>query len=178
MAVDYQFQTETYVDQPNSSQPVITQAPRRHECLVAGTPVLTDRGKIAIETIQVGDQVLAQHPETGALEFRPVLRCTVRDAGQIHEFRIEDEWIRSSGGHPFWVSGEGWVLASELEVGMMVHGETGEYPILEVRRGGFEPTYNLVVDGFATFFAGEHRVLVHDFTNRRPTRELIPGLNP
>lgn len=190
VAFDYQLDTATYVDAQSTSGPPSSgqqtpssgsrssAVPIQGECFAAGTQVLTDRGMIAIETVEVGDRVLAKEIETGALEFRPVLRCTVREPSELFEIRVGEEWIRCSGGHPFWVSGSGWVLAKELQTGMMLHGQNGELPILDIRRGDFEETYNLVVDGYATYFAGENQVLVHDFTNRRPSRELVPGLNP
>lgn len=183
VAYNYQIDTATYVDSTPTSTGAtsgsgVSQAPTAGECLAAGTVVLTDRGLIGIESIKVGDQVLAQEIETGALEFRPVLRCTVRDPSELFEIRVGQEWIRCSGGHPFWVAGSGWILAKELQAGMMLHAQSGDLPILEIRRGDVESTYNLVVDGFATYFAGENQVLVHDFTNRRPSRELVPGLNP
>jgi len=52
--------------------------PRRHECFVAGTPVWTVSGPVAIEKIRVGDLVLSQALDTGELAFQPVLQTTQR----------------------------------------------------------------------------------------------------
>ena len=38
-------------------------------CFPAGTPVITDLGPMSIETIQIGDRVLAQNPDSGELSF-------------------------------------------------------------------------------------------------------------
>jgi hypothetical protein len=47
-------------------------------CFVAGTPVWTETGPVAIEKLQIGDRVLAQNVETGELAYKPVLQATVR----------------------------------------------------------------------------------------------------
>lgn len=183
--VDYQVQERTYVDQTStgtapsgSSQPTPSAPPMPQDCLAAGTLVLTDRGELPIEQVRVGDLVLSQEITSGRIEFRSVLRTTLREPSPLVEIRVGDELIRCSEGHPFWVAGEGWRQARELEAGMMLHGERRTLPIVEVRRDGVEPTYNLIVDGFATYFVGAERLLGHDATSRRPARELAPGLAP
>jgi hypothetical protein len=39
-----------------------------------------------------------------------------------------------------------------------------------------EPAYNLVVEGFHSYFAGKGKYLTHDNTIRRPTDRVVPGL--
>src|SRR5262249_30275623 len=46
---------------------------RTQECFAAGTPVWTESGAQAIETIKIGDRVLAKDVETGELAYKPVL---------------------------------------------------------------------------------------------------------
>jgi hypothetical protein len=86
------------------------------------------------------------------------------------------EAIRCSGGHPFWVSGEGWVKARHLESAMRLHAVNGTCVIESTQHTGFEPTYNLIVADFHTYFVGEAKVLSHDNTIRQPTVALVPGL--
>ena len=38
-----------------------------------------------------------------------------------------------------------------------------------------DAAYNLVVDDFATYFAGDLRVLLHDNTLPKPTDAILPG---
>ena len=68
---------------------------QRSECFVAGTPVWTSRGKLAIEQIRTGELVLAQNLETGELEFKPVVRPTMRPAGLGTGY----DWQRHAGMH-------------------------------------------------------------------------------
>jgi len=146
------------------------------DCLAAGTPVWTDRGPQAIENIQVGDLVLSQHPETGELAYKPVLRTTVRPPAALVRLTIEGRALTASGGHPLWVSGRGWVRARELAVGDRLHGIDGTRTIDGVEDAGRDQTYNLIVADFNTYFAGEQLVLSHDNTVRQATETVVPGL--
>jgi hypothetical protein len=152
--------------------------PMRMDCLAAGTLVWTDAGPIAIETIRVGDLVLAQDPETGELAYKPVLRTTVRPLGPLVQVHLVDrEFVETSGGHLFWAAGEGWTRARQLESGMTLHGLDGTRRVSYTETGSEAETYNLIVADFHTYFVGESKVLCHDNTVRRPTSCIVPGLS-
>jgi hypothetical protein len=146
------------------------------ECLVAGTPVWTESGPVPIEQIKIGDRVLSKEPDTGELAYKPVLRTTERDPERLVKFQLGAESIHCSGGHPFWVSGEGWVKARHLNSGMRLHAVTGTQVVDNIEQSGFEATYNLIVADFHTYFVGEAKILSHDNTIREPTLALVPGL--
>lgn len=147
------------------------------ECFVAGTPVRTSLGLVPIEQVRVGDLVLSQHPETGELTYKPVLRTTVTPTSPL--LRVEagnyDRFV-CTDGHLFWVSGEGWKQARELRSGMQLHTPRGALTVSAVEPAKAEQTYNLIVADFHTYFAGERDVLTHDNTLRQPTRAIIPGV--
>lgn len=145
-------------------------------CLVAGTLVWTAKGPLPIEQIERGDLVLSQDVESGELAFRPVLRTVQTKRGPTVRFTAGDESIACSGGHVFWVSGEGWKQATELASGMLLHTASGAIPLLAVEASDDATTFNLVVSDFATYFVGQQKILAHDFTLRRPTSVLVPGL--
>jgi Pretoxin HINT domain len=173
-----QQETKTFV------QPVYGQAPqgappqprRRQECFSAGTLVVTASGMVEIERLQIGDLVLAKHPDTGELSFRPVLATTIRPPEQVINIRTTRSTIEATGGHPLWVDGEGWRMARELESGIVLHGLDRGVLIVDVKPGNTKPTYNLIVDGFHSYFVGFDRVLAHDNTPCRPTNSDVPGL--
>ena len=146
------------------------------DCLSAGTLVWTAAGPKAIEKVKIGDLVLAQHPNTGELAYKPVLRTTVRPPSDLVKVRIGGETIETSGGHLFWVAGEGWVKARKLQDGAVLHGVDGVLHVSCLERGSQQPTYNLIVDDFHTYFVGESRVLSHDNTVQRVTSAVVPGL--
>jgi hypothetical protein len=148
------------------------------DCLAAGTLVWTARGPLEIETIRVGDLVLSQHPDSGELAYKPVLRTTVRPRGQLVKIEAGGESCETSGGHLFWVAGEGWVKSRDLQSGQILHSASGPVHISRVGPGSEAETYNLIVADFNTYFVGYRKVLSHDNTIRQPTRAVVPGLIP
>jgi hypothetical protein len=146
------------------------------DCLAAGTLVWTARGPFEIERIQVGDLVLSQHTETGELAYKPVLRTTVRPKSQLIKIEAGGESYETSGGHLFWVSGQGWVKSRELQSGQILHSAAGPVHVSSAEPTTAAETYNLVVADFSTYFVGYRKVLSHDNTVRAPTRALVPGL--
>lgn len=164
-----------------TTETVIKTAPpppqRRCECLAAGTAVWTSLGPVAIEQIKAGDLVLSQDPETGELRYKPVLQTTVRPPGPIIRIETDRDKIRSSGGHLWWIAGKGWVRSRLLESGMKIRDVTATTEIRNVvDEDGMEPTFNLIVADFHTYFVGAGKVLSHDNSIRKPTAKLIPGL--
>ena len=146
------------------------------DCLAAGTPVWTATGPMEIQQIRIGDLVLAQNPETGELAYKPVLQTTVRPKGLLLKVRAGGDTFETSGGHLFWISGEGWVKCRKLKSGMELHGVTGTVRISTTEEGRNLETYNLVVADFNTYFVGETKILCHDNTVRQPTKAIVPGL--
>jgi hypothetical protein len=157
---------------------------RRKECLAGGTPILTQRGPIAIERIRIGDLVLAKHFDTGEVRFQPVLRTTTRAPEPLIRITLaenadgKNQVIRASGGHPFWVSGKGWVRARELTAGSRLHGLERFTDVKEVEvEEKATKTYNLVVSEFHSYFVGSEAILSHDNSIVKPIQSVVPGLN-
>ncbi|HAY80201.1 MAG TPA: hypothetical protein DCY79_10390 [Planctomycetaceae bacterium] len=146
------------------------------DCLAPGTPVWTASGARPIEEIQVGDLVLAQHPETGELTFKPVLDTTIRPESQLIRIYAGQDSFETSGGHLFWVLGEGWVKSRKLQPGMKLQTSQGPLTVSSVSDGTRDVTHNLVVDGFHTYFVGADRILSHDNTIHQATDLVVPGL--
>jgi hypothetical protein len=147
-------------------------------CLAAGTLVWTDRGAIPVESVQIGDLALARHAETGELAYKPVLRTTVRPATELHKVTAGGDSFLATGGHTFWISGHGCMKIRDAQPGMRFHGATDPVEIESIEPGGNEPTYNLIVADFHTYFVGRRLVLSHDPTFAQPTDVKVPGLAP
>jgi hypothetical protein len=145
-------------------------------CFCRGTPVWSKTGQRPIESLEIGDLVLAQDVDTGELAFKPIIGRTVRPPSEILDVKVGDEMVRTTRGHPFWVSGIGWRMAKELGDGAILHGVTGAARVEAVESSGEEEAYNLVVADFNTYFVGESGLLVHDNMPRRPTRASVPGI--
>ena len=147
-----------------------------YECLAAGTPVWTETGYKAIEEIKIGDRVLSQNVDTGELAYKPVLRTTVRAEGPLVRLDLDGQYIRTSGGHEFWVAGDGWGKARNLKSGAVLSALGEPVVLSNAQFEGRGKTYNLVVADFNTYFVGKCRVLCHDNTLRAPTKSVVPGL--
>jgi hypothetical protein len=146
------------------------------ECFLPGTPVWTDTGVEPIERIRVGDRVLAQHPETGELAYKLVLQTTVRPRAATVRVGIDGEEIYATKGHPFWVAGQGWMMAKKLRPGMRLHAVSGLREITHIGEGPEWEAHNLLVAEFRNFFVGNARLLVHDNSVRQPTAAVVPGV--
>jgi hypothetical protein len=145
-------------------------------CFAKGTPIWTKTGQRPVESLELGDLVLAQDVNTGELAYQPVVGRTVRPPCGILKISFGVEKLRTTPGHPFWVAGVGWRMAKELGDGAILHGVTGSPRVESTAADGEEEAYNLVVAEFNTYFVGESGLLVHDNTPRRPTRATVPGL--
>jgi hypothetical protein len=150
---------------------------QRCECFVAGTPVWTTRGKLAIEQIRTGELVLTQNMQSGQLEFKPVIRPTTRPAMALVNLTIGQDEFTCTGGHLFWVVEQGWVKARDLKPGTMVHGVQGSALVVANEAGPTSPTFNLVMADNHNYFVGQSRLLTHDNTPRQAMAALIaPGV--
>jgi hypothetical protein len=168
----------TYWQYAYSVQPYLAKA-IGVSCFVKGTMVWSEQGLRPIETIQPGDRVLAQNPDSGELCFKVVIGTTVRPPTDASRLTVNGEAITTTLGHPLWVTGKGWEMAKNIKEGDQLHGIGG---IVNVN--AIEPlpnkveAHNLVVDDFNTYFVGNCGMLVHDNTYRKPTRAIVPGLVP
>lgn len=150
-------------------------------CFARGTKVWTLTGRTPIEQICIGDQVLAQDPESGELAYKPVLGVTLRPPGPRLKIVLHNEAITATPSHPFWVSGQGWRMTKQLSAANSLHTLSGSMRIetieaVETPLAHYEFAYNLIIADFNTYFVGEEGVLVHDNTPRQPTAALLPGL--
>ncbi len=160
-----------------SGQQATAGGQQAYDCLAPGTLIWTAGGPIAIEQIQVGDLVLSQNTQTGELAYKPVLGLTVRPKANLVAIQAGDDRIETSGGHPFWVAGEGWIKARDLKSGTELHSVTSTVQVSSVERIDREvQTYNLIIADFNTYFVGRAKVLSHDNTVREATNAIVPGL--
>lgn len=150
--------------------------PMWRSCFAAGTKVSTIDGQRPIEEVRLGDLVLSQDPQTGELAYKTVLQTTLRPALPLSKIHTGDEAILCTPGHPFWVNGRGWTMAKELVEGFYLHGRAGAVPLWKMEAAPAEPTYNLVVADFHSYFVGQAGLLVHDNGLWEPTDAVIPGM--
>ncbi|MDX1929253.1 MAG: polymorphic toxin-type HINT domain-containing protein [Pirellulaceae bacterium] len=151
--------------------------PIQPECFVAGTPVLTHKGLTPVDRVRTGDLVLSRDLSSGSLAWKPVIVATQRPPEATKEIQTSSQSLRCTGGHLFWVSGKGWVKASELKPADVLHCAGEPTVVMDVKEMPAAPTFNLSVADNANYFVGSELVLTHDVTKREPTRLRVPGLH-
>jgi len=127
-------------------------------CFVAGTPIrLADGSLKAIEKVKQGDRVLTRDPESGEQGPGAVSRAFVRQSHRIYRLELNDgRVIRTTGEHPFWVEGKGFVKCKRLARSDLLSDEDDE-PVGIARitaEDGRVRVYNFEVAGTHTYFAG------------------------
>jgi Pretoxin HINT domain len=160
--VDIAYQTPFIPDGAAQNRQVIGYD--RRSCFGAGTSVMTSTGPRAIETLRVGDRVLAQNVETGALDYRAILTVHRNPPSPTFRVQLNGEPIVASPFHRFWVAGQGWVMARDLKAGDPIRTLGDVSPVESIKADAMQLVYNLDVADDADFFAGPAAALVHDNT--------------
>lgn len=144
-------------------------------CFTGDTEVYTSEGLVCIEQIEVGDSVWAYNFETNQTELKKVLNIWVKETDEIlHVSTSDGETIDTTTNHPFYVEDEGWVAASDLEIGdKLVTADGNEVEVTDVEIEKLsEPVlvYNLEIEDYHTYFVGEYGTLVHNMCENQIDR--------
>ena len=137
------------------------------QCFVAGTKVLTKDGLKNIEDIKIGDYVYAINLDTNLKELSKVTDTIKTQNNKIYEVTLEnDEVIKSTEKHEYYVLDKGWVRAYELKVGDTLSSTIkGKLKIKNIVIKNYDKpvnTYNLTVEGNHNYLVTEYEVLVHN----------------
>jgi len=140
----------------------------KENCFVAGTLVQTPDGAKVIESLRVGDQVIAGDERTGGTENKTVLETYHNQGKATLKVTLGDEngtkeQIGVTTEHPFHVAG-GWVAADKLHVGDRVDRQSKGPLVVEgiERDQELHDTYNFKVADLHTYFVGKLGAWVHN----------------
>jgi Pretoxin HINT domain len=93
-------------------------------CFPAGTLVATAHGLQPIQTLHVGQRVLAENPKTGKVEAEPIETVIADPVSALMAVHLSDgSAITVTADHPFWVDGgpgmhgPRWLPAGQLRRG-------------------------------------------------------------
>lgn len=165
----YAYQSSSSDTKPTFTDMVVMPSTSPHSaCFGAGTAVHTVEGPRAIESIQVGDRVLAQNTTTGILGFQPVVAIHRNKPAATLRVSIGGETIVATGIHRFWKANKGWTMARELKPGDHLRMLGGLATVRSIETGKVEPVYNLDVAEDRDFLVGTQGLLVHDFSFVQP----------
>ena len=142
---------------------------------VEGTLVSTPNGLVPIEEIEIGDLVFSYDEESGKVVEQEVIHLIRGDKeNTIVSLQVsEEDYIRTTGGHPFFVLGDNsWIQAEKLTNQDLLVDELGEaVPILGLSSAlRTEKVFNLTVANTHTYYVGENKLLAHNSTCRIPHR--------
>jgi Pretoxin HINT domain len=134
----------------------------------AGTPVWTLAGQKPIESLRTGDQVLAQHAETGALTYNPVIAVSYVARQPIKTITLGKVLIDTTHLERFWLAGTGWVMAGDLKAGDAIRATGGIRAVTAVGDADPQAVYHVQVEAGRGILVGEFGALVHDEQVARP----------
>jgi hypothetical protein len=168
----YVFQAPSQLTKPTFTDFVsVDSTPVHAACFAAGTMVKTIDGPRAIESVQMGDRVLAQNTTTGDLSYQPVVMIHKNEPTPTLRLKVGDDTIVATGIHRFWKPGKGWTMARELHAGDPLRMVGGVIKVQSIESGKRTPVYNLDVADCRNFFVGSAGLLVHDFSFVQPVAE-------
>ena len=148
------------------SSPVYSSPSPMDSCFVADTLVSTAEGKMKIQDVKVGMEVLSYNEETKGQEFSKVKETIISSNIRLVTIRTESGIeLRCTKEHPFYVkdSAAGWIQAFLLVKGDVVILENSEEDIIESVEINEVPetnVYNLHIENNHTYYA--NGILVHN----------------
>jgi hypothetical protein len=129
--------------------------------------VMGDGTTKPISKIEIGDQVLAEDPETGERGARTVTQLWIHDDTLV-DLAVDGQTVTTTENHPFWNQTDGeWQRADDLDRGDVLLGVDGQLlPVVGIEKssGAAGAAYNLTVDDLHTYFVSTSHgsVLVHN----------------
>lgn len=87
---------------------------------VEGTLILTNKGKIPIELIKVGQKghrVLTKNPSSGEMEIEEVKSKYESTDSNLYTVSIGEEEFTCTGDHQFWINDSGWKKIKLASIG-------------------------------------------------------------
>lgn len=133
-------------------------------CFAAGTLVHTDKGKVPIEKIKVGDKVLSKDEKTGKIEYKPVVYTFDKLTEELYTIKAGNKKIVTTDNHPFWIKGKGWKTSNQLKIGdQLVTDQNKIVPIDDIIVEKKNATvYNFTVEDFHTYFVTDLGIWTHN----------------
>ena len=134
-------------------------------CFAAGTLVtLGDGSRKAIETVDVGDLVLSQREDGGALGAQRVSHVWEHTVERTLLLNFSNgEQLETTKEHRFHVDGGGFVSAGRLRPGAAFNTPVNNLVLRGAKeRNATTQVYNLEVENFHTYFVGDNLVWVHN----------------
>lgn len=132
-------------------------------CFTADTLVATENGLVPISNIKVDDMVYSMN-ENNEIELKSIDKLIEHIPGYLYNIVLDNETIRTTFSHPFYVEGVGKVTADKLQVGYSLKDIEGNLHIIKgigiVEE--VEKVYEIRVKDNHTYFVGNTQILVYN----------------
>ncbi|ARU63594.1 hypothetical protein CBW65_23200 [Tumebacillus avium] len=141
-------------------------------CFTLGTKVETEDGEVPIESVKIGDKVLAKDEYTGEKAYKEVEWLYQREVDEIYEVHVGGEVIQTTDEHPFWVVGEGWVETQNLRAGDRFETADGKILTIDqiIVKQQKATVYNFKVKDFHTYFVSNLGIWTHNACQLNPNK--------
>ncbi len=135
-------------------------------CFAAGTLVHTNKGKVPIESLKLGDEVLSKNDITGEIAYKPVVDTFSKQTDKIYTIHAGDEQIKVTYNHPFWIKDQGWKSTEQLKIGdYLITDDNHPVMIKDIEISENEETvYNFTVAEFHTYFVTDLGIWTHNIS--------------
>jgi hypothetical protein len=142
-----------------------------HSCFGRGTPVQTLTGLARIESLKVGDMVLASETTSGTLSYQPIVAIHHNPPAETFKVDLGSDTVVATGIHRLWKAGKGWVMVRDLRPGDVLRTIGGTVEVKQVTAEKVQPVFNLEVAEGHDFFVGKNGVLAHDNSLIQPVAD-------
>lgn len=135
-------------------------------CFTKGTLVASEEGHKPIDSIMVGDRVLAYNIDSKEQGYKRVEQLFISKTDTLVIITIDGQQIETTKKHPFYIVGKGWVSAQYLTEEDQIFKFDGSSSRIEsikiVKLQFMIEVFNIEVDEWHTYFVTNQNVLVHN----------------
>lgn len=153
-------------------------------CFPAGTVVWTKDGLKPIESVEVGDLLLAKSDVTHDIDWKAVEKIYRYDQRRLYEITTQDHdgtlrHLVVTDDHPFFIDGRGWVETRDILLGEAVQTIDEELVnVVEIRDlGTRSKTYNFEIADYHSYFVTDQGLWVHNGGPCDQDREVVSEAN-
>lgn len=155
----------------------LLRQPPKKPCFLAGTPILTPSGIIAIENIKAGDQVYCYDTVLNIYTTQAVSQTFTNATDKYLEIKISNaEILQVTGQHLFYQKTTNtWLKANQLQQGMQLYLPlTNTFITIESIQVVEEhaATYNFEVPLFNNYLVGNTGILTHNASKYKTVDDL------
>ncbi len=135
----------------------------KYASFAAGTLVWTDKGKVAINDIQIGQSVYSRNKTSHQDQLQKVTKTFGRTATGYYLLTTEFETLKVTEEHPLWLQGKGWTKVSEVTANDVIASLDGDVLILDNKKIETPlQVYNFSVANTPSYFVGESKLWAHN----------------